>query len=350
MRRTGWIGAAAACVLLVSCGDAVPQALDGSDRPKPRAQHPSPGAAASADRQVPELPHGWRWESYRGLEIGVPGEWSWGNGGQRINQWCVEGFGPKGPMVGRPGPETLVGCQGDATAGPGWLAKTGTVLSFEPVVIGVESEADPDELQRHLDGDRLTLELNGAGVTIIAEPGLRERIAATIHAVDVDSYGCPVTDPISQDPGRRPDDPVAVESLTGVIAVSACRYALPAGYYADRRLVSSLRLEGRAAADVVDAIAAAPAGGGPDRPSTCLKSVSYGEEAVVLRVTSDQGEAQVYLRYSGCDHNGFDDGVTVRRLTVEAVGPLVAGPNQVQSASGPTSKFRMLRPDLKPAE
>ena len=61
-----------------------------------------------------------------------------------------------------------------------------------------------------------------------------------------------------------------------------------------------------------------------------LKEVSYGDEIMVLRT----GRAELVIRYSGCDHNGFDDGVTVRRLTAAAMLPFVAGPNRVQSASG----------------
>jgi len=51
----------------------------------------------------------------------------------------------------------------------------------------------------------------------------------------------------------------------------------------------------------------------------------------VLRVTSDKGESQVYLRYSSCDHNGFDDGRSVRRLDASSVAPFLTGPNAVSS-------------------
>ena len=64
----------------------------------------------------------------------------------------------------------------------------------------------------------------------------------------------------------------------------------------------------------------------------------------MLRVTSPQGESTVHVRYSGCDHNGFDDGVTVRALTREAVQPLLAGPNRLFSFSGRDEKRRILQP------
>ena len=59
---------------------------------------------------------------------------------------------------------------------------------------------------------------------------------------------------------------------------------------------------------------------------------------MVLHVTSEQGESTVHVRYSGCDHNGFDDGVTVRRLTRDAMQPLLAGPNRLFSFSGRDEK------------
>ena len=160
----------------------------------------------------------------------------------------------------------------------------------------------------------------------------------------VDAYGCPAGCPFSADPARRPDPAVPVESLTGVTAMSVCRYAVttPDGYPAGARpLISSSRLEGEDAAAAVAAVAAAPVGGGPDAPEHCLPEYSYGDELVVLRIESDQGPSEVVLRYSGCDHNGFDDGSTVRSLTAEAVRAVVTGPHQVQSMSGPRAKSEM---------
>jgi len=72
----------------------------------------------------------------------------------------------------------------------------------------------------------------------------------------------------------------------------------------------------------------APVGGGPNRPDTCMKSYSYGEEAIVLRIRSAAGPTELVIRYSGCDHRGFDDGVAVRRLTAGALAPFIAGPHQ----------------------
>ncbi len=338
MSRRLWIGWVFTCVLFVAgCGQ--PTEPDVADN-QPRAM---------PVKDVPVLPEGWRWESYGGVEVGVPADWGWGIGGQRINQWCAETpHARRDPIVGRPGPQTLVGCP-RPERGPDpetLLENTGTVVAFSnPFPPGEEPDGGP---VRSEEGDRLRITLNGVVVDIHAEQALAARIAATVHAVDVDSYGCATTHPVSQNPGRRPPDPVDVTGITVVTAVSACKYAIArGGTNAPAALISSLRLEGQAAQDAIDAVAAAPDGGGPDDPSSCMVDVSYGDELIVLRLTSEHGEPEVYFRYAGCDHNGFDDGTTVRAMTSAAVRPFVAGPNQVSVASGPRSKVRMLRPDLR---
>jgi hypothetical protein len=48
---------------------------------------------------------------------------------------------------------------------------------------------------------------------------------------------------------------------------------------------------------------------------------------IVLRIGSAVGASEIYARYSGCDHNGFDDGITVRTLTRTPMQALIAGPN-----------------------
>jgi hypothetical protein len=64
-----------------------------------------------------------------------------------------------------------------------------------------------------------------------------------------------------------------------------------------------------------------------------MPSYAYGDEAVLLRIDSARGETEVVLRYSGCDHHGFDDGATVRTLTAAAVAPFLVGPNAVTDFS-----------------
>jgi hypothetical protein len=120
-----------------------------------------------------------------------------------------------------------------------------------------------------------------------------------------------------------------------VTTVAACVYDTGAeGDFWPERLISSVRIDGAAAAAAVSALAAAPVGGGPNAPATCVPEDAYGDRIMVLRIGSAAGSSRVHVRFAGCDHHGFDDGVRVRSLTRQAVAPLLAGPNT--TLTGPT--------------
>ena len=289
--------------------------VSGCSAPPDRA---APAPSASAVPSEAGLPAGWRWESFGGVEVGVPAEWGWDNGSQRLQQYCVNRGGREPqPVVGRPGPTTMVLCAGGAR--PTEVATTGTIVAFEWTDQrgGIEHR-----------GDRTTVRRNGVEVIVQAVGDLRRRIVATIRTADPDRNGCPATRPA----GARPADPVDVAALHDVAVVAACRYRIGGTY----RLLSSLRLDGP---DTVRALAAAPRGGGPDEPESCSPEVSYGDEMLVLLLDRRH---EVVVRYSGCDHNGIDDGVTVRALTRAAVGPLLAGPNRPWEFAGGTGKADVL--------
>ncbi|KHL15059.1 hypothetical protein CLV56_1685 [Mumia flava] len=299
--------AVAACaVVLAACGV-------GGDRGE------MDGARASTSTSAPaagDLPDGWRWETYRSVQVAVPDTFGWGNGTQRLGQWCVD-RGGRGPIVGRPGVSTLVGCVGTEASPPAETvhANTGTVVAFAPA-----PEGTSDGIGRL--GDRVTVVTGGVEVVVQAPAGLRERIAATLRTVEHDANGCPVLDPVVDDPGRRPDEAHDLARLSGITAVASCLYD-----HRGRRdggLASSVRLDGPEAATTVEAIATAPVAG--DDPPRC-GARRLGESTVVLRIDSALGESVAYLRYAGCARNGVDDGVAVRALRGSYLRPLLAGPN-----------------------
>ena len=336
------VSLALSCALLAGCGTSTSVETDGPVEPSESVVELS----ESVVEPVETIPTGWRWESFGGIQVGVPDEWGWGNATQRTSQWCISTPRDRAEaVVGRPGPVTAVGCLAAQPGEPDpgtLLANTGTLVDLAWVV-------DEEPGVTH-EGDSTTVVLRGVAVTVVAEKELRERVAATVHAVEgsLDAYGCPTTDPVWTDPRRRPERAVDVSTLSGVTELAVCRYAVadPAARVPGDRepLVSSALLTGAAAQEVVAAIAAAPPGGGPDNPGDCSPDYSYGDDLMVLHVTSEQGESTVQVRYSGCDHNGFDDGVTVRALTREAMQPLLAGPNRLFSFSGRDEKRRILQP------
>ncbi|MET8150221.1 hypothetical protein ACIBSW_23990 [Actinoplanes sp. NPDC049668] len=288
-----------------------------------------------ADRR-PVLPTGWRWESYGGVQVGVPARFGWADSGLRLGAWCIDPPDDESPVVARPGGGVpAIACLGDGTriAATGW-------------VVGLDHALEPgDGLDR--ERDRTTVRLAGVEVVVQAPVALRELIAGTIHRVDVDAFGCPARHPISTRPTLRPARPVDVAALREVSAVSVCKYELRAAD-AQPWLVSGLRLDGAAADRAIQRIARAPVGGGPDNPQDCAPEVAYGDDVIVLRVRSAAGATEIVLRYSGCVGNGFDDGIAVRRLTAAAVAPFITGPGAVYMFSGREDKAAMLVPDFRP--
>ena len=308
----------------------------GSDAEPEESSRPPTTTSGAQAGDTPPLPDGWRWEALGGVQVGVPGDWGWGNSSQRIGQWCI-GVPPLDPIVGRPGVSTLVGCPGrKGEVDPSTLMdNTGIVVELALAHGGSKLVAEGDQEVRQV-GDVV--------VRVIAPPRLRERILATVHQTDVDAKGCPMFLPAEFEPGDAPEPAIDVTTLTGVSSVAACRYPVqtlePTGEPIP--LFSSLALSGEQAEAVVSAIADAPAGGGPDDPESCSVDYSYGDEMLVVLIDSDQGRSAVHIYYSGCDHNGFDDGTTVRALTRDAIQPLIADANRPWGWSGTPGKSRML--------
>jgi hypothetical protein len=280
------------------------------------------------------LPQGWRWESYGGVELGVPAGFGYDFGPARLFQWCTTTGRIAQPVVGRPGMTTLVGCPSGSPPPDTLLKNTGTVVAFGPT-----DKADGTSHQ----GDQTTIRIDKVEVRINAPKPLTDQITATLHAVTTDEHGCAATHPISKTPSWRPDHPVALTTLRDVTAVSICKYeTIQYVQREDQRLYASERLDGPAAASAIAGLARTQVGGGPDNASLCAKEVSYGDDATVLQVTSSAGRSTIVLHYSGCDHNGIDDGITVRTLTKAAVAPFITGSNQPLTATAGDEMVKIL--------
>lgn len=342
---------------------------------------------------------GWRTESFGDVELSVPSSWGHQTGDVAAVLWCISDAAVSEPVVIRPGVPVESTCPGPADEDdpdPATLVEeAGTFVSM------VFADSDPDA-EEGTEGDRETVRRGAVLVRVQAPEDLREQILATLRQITTDANGCPITDPISAEPARRPDTPVSVVELQGIKSVAACRYAVPGGRFAEPpeeedlepgeeelgvdpdapegeedipldsdeeligedaddllveptidpeanlrptiapllpadtarsapTLLSSVLLTGDAARDAVNGIENSRVGAGPDAEGGCTgrdDRTVRGTEQIVLRVTTNTGSSQIYLRYGGC-HNGFDDGFTERQLTRVAVAPFVSGPNLV---------------------
>ncbi|MCE0536319.1 hypothetical protein LWF15_12445 [Kineosporia rhizophila] len=287
---------------------------------------------------VEQLPRGWRWETSGRVQLAVPRQWGYGTTNR---QWCSR---PKNeqPFVGRPGALTMLGCAefneqgqiGDTALGSG-----GQFVWFHVHEDGeTRAASEREQLTSWVtEGDRVTFELAGQRIAIQAPAPLREEILETVRVVEVDENGCPVAAPFQNDQQWRPRG-AAVTEMGEVRSVSACRYG-------GAQLASSVKVSGAKAARAIQAIAAAPKGGGPYTPAAnCSQPEDLvAMEQIVLMVDAAES-GMIGLRWDGCRHRGLDDGTTVRRLTRAAVLPFVSGPNRITSWTGGSRMARILLP------
>lgn len=277
---------------------------------------------AAVDDSRPSVAHEvdprWRWESYRGVQLQVPPDWVYGVPGQA---WCAapaEGTTQRvAPgAVGRPADIAAIACPSEyppVDQRENWLTfDSRNQVGERPVDHGWVEE---------------TRRVKGVFVTIFSnDAALRAAILGSVQPiVGADQYGCPIDHPVAADPdGYRPDaDEGGLPPADTVESISVCRYALAAEI--EPPLLSSGRLAGAAAKDIVDAIRSAPRGEGPDVENA--DPGNDGTEIAVLRIDTADGVREVVVRYSGESGNGFDDGTTKRRLTADAIRPLLTGAN-----------------------
>lgn len=188
---------------------------------------------AGDDRVEPEATataSGWRTESFGDVELSVPATWGHQTGDVAAALWCISDAAVSDPVVIRPGIPVESTCPGPADEDdpdPATLVeKAGAFVSL------VYADTEPD-VEEGTEGDRETVRTGAVLIRVQAPEELREQILETVRPISIDAHGCPVTDPISRDPARRPDLPVSVVELEGIRSVAACRYAVPGGRFAE---------------------------------------------------------------------------------------------------------------------
>jgi hypothetical protein len=134
-----------------------------------------------------------------------------------------------------------------------------------------------------------------------------------------------VRSPIQQGGFVRPQRGFDVTTLTSVDRIVVCQYrvALPGqpDMATSPGLIASRSIDGNQASSLLPAIQAAPAGGGPNQPDSCLHEMS-GDAASVLRLSTGDKTHELYAYYDWCIGNGIDDGTTLRNLTADTCAPL----------------------------
>jgi hypothetical protein len=262
---------------------------------------------------------GWRWESYRKVELQVPATWGYG---VDLSQWCV-GYRREAkrlPFVGRPGVSTMAYCPEVPD-----LDRRVPYVSFDEDRAGLRSVDHGWVWEAR--------SIAGTVVTVFSDdPGLRARIFASAREITgTDVNGCAPNHPAAADPTTRPRSEGGLGTVGDVKSVAVCGYELRTA--GTEPLFTGRTFTGTAATGLVDAIRSAPAGSGPNNPPDTCVPEDLGERVYVVVVHGSQHDQEVIVRYAGCQHNGTDDGDTERRLTTDVLSPILTGADRIGSMS-----------------
>lgn len=324
--RSAWVVAGAAvAVILVATGAAVATGWRNTPGEAPARESTGPAPAPGFDGPTREV-------SWRGVAVDVPADWPDASGPG--SDWCAARGGRGGSLyptrpyvaVDRTYAATLaIGCPGSGAAPDGlgaaperlWAPHLAFELPIGTVPDGATTFQGWTLSTRTVAGVRITL-LTDAATADLVDP-----ILDSARPVDTDANGCESTSPVQAEEFVRPEPAFDVAGIDRVDAIAVCQYDRSAGTTAPG-LLGSRRVEGSAAQDLLDAVRAAPAGGGPDAPRHCVQD-RYGDTALAVRLEDGDVVRDLYVYYEWCFGNGLDDGTTRRELTPASCVPLWGG-------------------------
>ena len=337
-------GAAAVVVLAVVATFSLIDADENSGGPDPSAATAEASDTPSVDAlPVGPAPAGMHTVQFRGVSVDVPEEWvddyipnSNGCGYPTVPFVAVEkpsmGYTDQLCVSGEPAPP----------AGFPAVKRAEWVPNVQISSLASEAESLPDG--ETTDGDwtltRATMGFVRIEVlTEAANRGLAAQIVESAVTVEIDANGCDATSPVQAVEFVRPEA-FDLADIATVTSIAMCQYIR--GDPTTPGLTGSTMLTGDDAQAELEAIQAAPAGGGPDNPQNCAPDL-YGDSALVLRLgDQDATASDLYVYYDWCFGNGFDDGTTRRAITADNCPALFSG--AVQQFSGDGSTFALCHP------
>ncbi|HET6299728.1 MAG TPA: hypothetical protein VFG33_40565 [Kribbella sp.] len=317
-RRARTTGAVVLACAAVATALTATQALTDPSKPPlpPAVIAPPPRPAVAA---------GWHWESYSNVQVQIPD--SWQEGGAN-SLWACSKEKPAGPMIGRISllPSPAMACM-----------KAAPPVDLRVSHLFFDDNPRPGVFPR---GDGWTEEtrvLDGLGLTVFSDDDvLRRQIldsALLINGTDVNR--CTPSSPLAAGSGKRPPATGGLASVGVVDSVQICAYTDSADPIRPP-LLASAEITGDGARAVGEALQAAPTIASVMNRSPAVTSDSCDitdREILVLKVHGDKGEQDVLVRITDCAWNGFDDGVTARRLTKDALQPLLTAVGRPEALS-----------------
>lgn len=287
----------------------------------------------------------WQWIGLRGLEVRAPVGWGFQREVGRPD--CVDpdkpgdvwGVGvPTSPYVTVTAAQQAVPSIGCVPPRPGNPHPAFGDLPYplwQPHVrldvVREETSDQPDRTDGQWTFEGWVLARRTFGdvqVTVLSTPGspdLSGQVFASARTVDTNHDGCATTSPIG-DGFPRPEGP-DVPAASDVSVIAVCEYVRIPG---NTGMQGSWLMTGQEAQDLANAVAEAPAGGGPDKPDDCSSDI-WGSSAVVLRfLDADESPlADAYVYTDWCTGNGIATSTGVKTLTAANCLPVFSRPEVV---------------------
>lgn len=279
-------------------------------------RHTDPAPVADPDTT------GWRWESWLGAQVMVPGDWTQEDFG------CLS---TNAPSVARfPAPRFL--CSSPETADKevallGTGAQSDAKPYLRPVTIdGVPALRGDFQLPDGRYAGAIEVPSRGLGLTVrTMDAAKTAHILGSFRLVDVDHAGCPALRPVRE--------PSAANSLsTGLFvppspeSIAICLYHTGFGHgQVEGRLRRSMALAGTDAARLADGLNAAKPGANPDLAADVCRQEGPVSADAMLLVRSGTTTARVWAIFSSCTGRGLDNGTRWAQLTTGVVQQITQG-------------------------
>lgn len=284
-RRTGrTVGAAVLACAAIAVAVTASQAL----------QSTPPKAPPAKTSEVAAKP-GWRWESYKSVQVQVPANWNHYVSGLAPCTYAKNGP----PTVGRFSPWLDVREIGCAVAVRS-LAEREEYLWFDDV-------QKPGVKQYDGSWTEETRDVDGVHVTVLTQNDelRREILDSAIKFTDRDAYGCEAT----YTPKTNSLSPLLLKALGTVTSVDVCEYwgggvtSTP-----EKPLIAGSRLEGKQAQSVGEALDYRPDTAGPDLNGTAFPGCSDdGGRTYRITINGTNGTWRRTFTYTTCHSNPRPD-------------------------------------------
>lgn len=289
-RSATMVTGAAAAVLLLFGG--VVGAVQLSRDPAATAADPADQTETSAI-ETPDK--GWRFEYYRDVRLQVPD--SWGYDSEPGSDWCAAvpgGMMPDQPYVARAEASQAVFdilCRPSGPPVTNWVDHVALSSAFRSSAGSSADEVGAFWVVKKVVGH--------VGITAVAiDRELADRIVASAEIVEAADPSCDPRSEIQAHGFQRPAPPFDITTLEDVDTILVCQYTFGESVNSPG-LSAQYQLVGAAADRELEALQAAPIGGGPDQLENCVRG-EFGESAIALHLLHGDASDAMYVYYGSC--------------------------------------------------